>query len=220
MPIFLVLRATLWSVMIALCLATVYQAYGLIRPFWLIPGIINTALTLGLFFHKPTRNLFLGQYLRLGPARYFIPSAIILSLCLLAIYLSRLHGTVPTTKSSPWNPYLLATVFWIPIVEESIFRVLIGGYFRRYLGGLMIGSYFSAVTFALCHAMPKIADIMSFTIAVPIGTFFLGLACEALLIKSGSLWPPTVLHGTCNLTGILFLNFDSRWLHWLKPLYL
>jgi membrane protease YdiL (CAAX protease family) len=220
----LLLRLVLTSLFLAVALAEAYFASQRLvgnaaTPPWMISALVNTLLAfvvLGIW----KRNGHLKELLSIGRSLWpYLPSLVVLLGSLGLIAASRLlipdesRGGAAFEAGIPW-----AWVTWVPIIEELVFRVGIGQYMRR-VGGVFWGSWFSAVTFALVHASPTLAKLSVLEIGLPLGPFFLGLACEALFVRTGKLWPVVLLHVVCNATVPLFSLLDDRWLGWLSLLY-
>ncbi|MBF0441190.1 MAG: CPBP family intramembrane metalloprotease [Oligoflexales bacterium] len=116
------------------------------------------------------------------------------------------------------NVEAAAFIFWIPIIEEMVFRVAIGKVFRNY-GGDLLGGYFSALCFAFIHTMPTLGKVVSLNAGIPLGPMLLGLCCEIIYVKTGKIIPAIVFHGCCNATVPIFMLIDNRWLSFLSYLY-
>jgi membrane protease YdiL (CAAX protease family) len=110
-------------------------------------------------------------------------------------------------------------ITWVPLVEEIVFRVGIGNWFRRRTSPF-VGTYFAIVTFSLVHSLPTLENMTQFNISTPLGPLVLAMFCEALYILSGKVWPAIALHSACNATVVVFSLVDARWLDWLGLLYL
>lgn len=151
----------------------------------------------------------------LGARAFFPAMAIGLGAVLLALgsatYGGRVTSAVPAEQ--------IAWVLWIPIVEEWVYRVGAGYYFRSRLG-LMAGSYLSALVFSLMHSQPTLAHFASFQVGLPLGPLLLGAICEVIYMKSGKILPAILFHMICNATPAIFATIDIRWLSWLKVVYL
>lgn len=113
---------------------------------------------------------------------------------------------------------LLGTVIWVPIVEEALFRRYIGDFFRT-IGSTIWGSFFSVLIFSALHGTTITGAWNTWTFSLPPGPLLLGFLCEALLIKTGRLWPAIWLHAACNATAMIFLAVDDRWLQYLEFFY-
>lgn len=111
------------------------------------------------------------------------------------------------------------TLIAAPILEEIIFRVGFGSYFRKIAGNLL-GGYFSALLFSIMHSDPTFQRFLSGEAGVLLGPFLLGIICEYLFLKTGRLMPVVLFHMACNSTVVVFMLIDSRWLNWLRYLYI
>lgn len=107
----------------------------------------------------------------------------------------------------------------IPIAEELTFRLGLGAWFRQHFG-LWLGSYFSALLFAIVHSDSSLLGWLSGNTGVPLGPLFLGLCNELLYHYSGSIVAIVCLHSAANATPLVFSYLDQRWLEWLEVLYL
>lgn len=85
--------------------------------------------------------------------------------------------------------------FVAPVIEEIVFRGLIYGWLRARFG-LIVGLFVSALAFALAHGVPILIP------ALAVNGIILALAFE----RSGSLWPPIIIHGLFNtmMTVLLY----------------
>ncbi|HYX34641.1 MAG TPA: type II CAAX endopeptidase family protein [Oligoflexus sp.] len=178
-------------------------------PGWLTIALVHSGLALLIWRF--------GAGLRLTPRwgmLAFLPAAVILVGSVGASLLSRglIAGAPPMDGS--WDGRLLAFVVWIPIVEELVFRLGIGGLARHKLGDYW-GAYASALVFALAHGSGVWNEL-----STPIGPLILGLCCEWLYVASGRLTAAMALHAACNASGWIFAALDERWLSWLQALYL
>jgi len=84
-----------------------------------------------------------------------------------------------------------------PVAEEIIFRGLLYGWLRRFMG-LAPAAFLSAAVFGLVHGiLPVIA-----------AAFVVGLALAYIYERTGSLWAPTIVHATqnCIAMTIMFAN--------------
>src|SRR5690606_2634558 len=84
------------------------------------------------------------------------------------------------------HPEAFIFIVIVPLLEEIVFRLGFGEFFRRKAGDLW-GAYFSALLFALVHTLPTPANLFSLQIGLPLGPFLLGIINERLYIKSSSL---------------------------------
>jgi membrane protease YdiL (CAAX protease family) len=177
---------------------------------WLGTALINSAF--GLFVIINLLRIDRMEVLSRPPLWSWLPMLAILSGTLL------LGLATKGIDESPVSYPPLAWVFWVPIVEELVFRVGVGGAFRR-IGGVVWGSWFSALTFAWVHTHPSVTDLMELNVGLPLGPFLMGLISEFLYIKTQRIWPSIGFHGACNFSVFLFIMLDSKWLDRLEVLY-
>lgn len=190
---------------------------------WVGAAVVNTVLAAVVLLvrRRPQRRptLTAGAAARLGPPWWhaYLPAAAVLLLALAAVVVSRVF----VSGASYFQPSMqqIAWVLWIPFVEEIVFRLGTGAFFRR-LGGKIWGSYFSAVVFAVVHTRPTISRIIAMQVGVPLGPLLLGFCCEALFLRYGRLAPLVLFHAACNATVVIFMVGDGRWLDWLGFLYM
>jgi membrane protease YdiL (CAAX protease family) len=217
-PVAVISSAILVTVILGVGFA---EAYDLIEPMveksWVGAAMFHSFLTIGFFIWSRKKFNKVPLLESKGPILYYYPSLVILGLAAIAAFSTRMtYGIVHTRGIS--EQYFF-WILWVPIVEEIVFRGMIGEKFRASFGVLW-GTWFSALVFALVHAKPTIANLAALNVGVPIGPFLLGLAAEFLLIKSRSLWPAIALHAACNATPVIFKLIDHRWLKWLEVLYI
>jgi len=84
-----------------------------------------------------------------------------------------------------------------PLAEEIIFRGMLYGWLRRFMG-LLPAAFLSAAVFGLVHGMyPVIA-----------AAFVVGLALAYIYERTGSLWAPAIVHATqnCIAMSIMFAS--------------
>ncbi len=198
----------------AFSLSSLYlYAQGHVGGSWQPIACVNGALAIFIFLVSSQKKVFGWTDLKL---RYFYPSlAIVLGVVLLSL-LSRMVGGATTVKS---HPEIWAFIVLIPLVEEIVFRVGFGQFFRKYAGNVW-GAYFSALLFALVHTLPTPEKLLTLQIGLPLGPFLLGLCAEWIYIKSSRLLPIYAFHAVCNATVFIFQHIDARWLDWLGLFYI
>ncbi len=212
---------TLAVVVVAVSLGHLYQAIGKHSGLnsWQAAASLHTGLA-AIVLWLAARRGQLGALLARPAQRWaYIPAvAIAVGAALLAATSAIL---MPPSESAPHQSASIAVAFvvWIPLIEELVFRVGLGGVARAHLGNVW-GAWLSAVAFAIVHTAPTIPNLVAAKVGLPLGPFLLALACEALFIKTRRLWPIVLLHAACNGTVFIFSVLDSRWLHWLGLLYL
>lgn len=203
--------ALLLTIVIPIVLAYLYKAIP--EQTWLAAAVTNSALSLALltYYRRNLSAWFLTQH----DFRFYLPALAVMLFCLLAIFGASFYGSA-TRGAVATHHYLW--VSWIPIVEEIVFRLGIGGCLRR-LAGNFWGSYCSTLCFALAHTLPSWERLGAGAIGIPVGPLLLGAVCEFLLVRSKSIMPSIVFHAVCNASVPLFLYFDQRWLTWLSLLF-
>lgn len=82
---------------------------------------------------------------------------------------------------------LLLVGVLVPLIEEIIFRGLLFGWLRKHLP-FAAAAPIVALLFAVAHQVWVLVPVL----------FFMGLVLAAATERSGSLWPPIILHGTFN----------------------
>lgn len=86
-----------------------------------------------------------------------------------------------------------------PLGEEALFRGVLYGWLRRKWGPLA-GTIVSALLFGIPHWNPYWAAFAT----------VMGMVLAVVYEKSGSLWPPILLHMSYNCTGIVVLYASIR----------
>ncbi|MEZ4742383.1 MAG: CPBP family intramembrane glutamic endopeptidase [Bdellovibrionota bacterium] len=221
------------AIIIPVLLAELYTftAYYIKNP-WFSAAVINSVLSLLFVIYllvfsskavdyrqKPLRifqcQSAFNQLIR-KPYIAYSPAILVLVFILIGSFLTAQWGDAKRLDFGLRN---YAWVFWVPIIEEIVFRCCIGNFFRKN-AGIFWGSYFSVLVFALAHSMPTVSNILSLKIGVPLGPLFLALFCEIIYVGSGKLGPAITLHAVCNASVIIYSIIDARWLEWLGFLYL
>lgn len=128
--------------------------------------------------------------------------------------LSLAEGAPFVLQMPPWS-----FVLWVPWVEETFYRVGVGGIYQRYFPG-WLGIWFSSILFSLIHSPMSLGSIMSGSLSLPLGPFFLGILCGSAYQWTQNIWTPVAIHAVCNGTVMIFTWLDPRWLGWLQILYL
>ncbi len=201
------------SLTIAIPIVLAYLYNAILLQTWLAAAIANSALSLVLLAYY-RRNLSMWFFAR-HDFRFYIPSLVVLIFCVLAIFTASFYGS-PMRGMVAAHHYLWLS--WIPVVEEIVFRLGIGGWLRR-LAGNFWGSYCSALCFALAHTLPSWERISAGEVGVPVGPLLLGAICEFLFVRSKNIMPCIVFHAVCNASVPLFTYFDQRWFVWLSLLF-
>lgn len=218
------LRSTLFAILATLIFAVLFaETYGLLNQLvptpWIAAALIHTIFAAAFFLAVLSRPFPSYRSLFLLPSSlvWYLPALIILGGSLLIAFGTGVFSDEPQGKivfDKQW-----AWIFWIPLVEEIVFRGFLGEKFRKKFG-LIWGVWFAALLFALVHSNPTLERVMALDIGIPLGPFLLGIVAEILLIKSRSLWPCIAFHAACNATVFVFMYLDERWIKWLELLYI
>ena len=199
------------SVAMAVSLAEIYAFMTpTIGAGWAAAFFVHAAFSgVALSFPEKRRLLYPPA------AKFFVPALVIVAGTMALVAGGRLFGGATTR---PVGREQIAWILAVPLVEEYVFRAGIGDVLRR-MGGPLLGSWFSAIVFALVHGQPTFANVMALKVGLPLGPFLLALCCEGLYVKSGRLLPGVAFHAACNATVVIFAYGDARWLDWLGLLY-
>ncbi len=195
---------------------------ALVEEPWIAAATANTILALAVLVYlkfklpSPQVPKYIGVQLgRFSPLGY-LPALLVISFAVTASLVSRHFGT---PRSAGISFSQLAWITWIPVVEELVFRVGIGNFFRN-RWPFVLATYLAVLTFSLAHSLPTIDRILSLEISAPLGPLVLGIFCELIYVVSGKISHAIALHSACNATVVIFSILDARWLDWLGLLYL
>ena len=201
-------------------LSEAYQVVGSVVSSPIVAALLLNSLLAACFLvynRPPIPSLFNfcsefveSRWIYFGIGIYF------LCLCLVPMF-SSAFGSIPDRVFE--TPHFFVTIILVPIVEEVVFRLAIGGWIRAMWEGLG-GYYLSALFFGTIHATPTIGRIVEGQVGVVLGPFLLALICEWLYYKTKSLLAPILFHGMCNGSVLIFMYTDPRWLDWLSFLYI
>ena len=212
-----VILGLLAVVLLATALAELYQAArALIGAAWLAALAVNATfavivVALGRPSKREARSPSASKFfLVYGPALFIVVGAA-------ALGLATSGGTARSNVVIPGETW--AMIAAVPIVEEWLFRVGFGRWYRGACGP-WLGAYLGALTFAMVHSDATIGGWLSGRTGIVPGPLLLGIACELLYRYTGSVTAIILLHGACNATPTLFALTDPRWLDWLGFLYL
>lgn len=215
-------------------LAALFLAYNLFIPWtarwvpdpepWLAPAVAHSffaLLWLGLwglpvFASRECRPRKDPELDGLALWMHWIPGgAVFLALIAALFSLFNAEPSLPPLLS--WG--FLATVVWVPVVEEIVFRGILA---RQLLGNApaMVAILYSAVIFMAAHG--RLYEHGGF---LPVdfiqwGPLFLGLATGALVVHGRRLGPAIFLHMCCNATGYVLPWLDESIQEVLRWLYL
>jgi len=107
-----------------------------------------------------------------------------------------------------WRDVALFAIFSLIVAwtEEAFFRGLI---LQTLLpAGIRIAVIFSAILFGLPHLLNALGGLWDplFVIANTIAAFGIGITLAALVIRTGTIWPPVLIHALVNFTALLSLG--------------
>lgn len=198
------------------------EVYGWVSQFWdpiLAIALFHTPLAFSYLLVKdklpklaPEKSPFQNPLYSYGLSLGFLLGTIGLAL------VSRTLGA-PARVKPPDLASLALIVIWVPVVEEMVFRGLIGRLLAWQAPGLP-GTYLSALFFSWIHCQPTLAKLFEGQWSLAVGPFLLGLITHHLYMARQSLFPAILLHMVANATVFIFGALDPRWLSWLNILYL
>ena len=209
----------------ALCILLVvlseaYQLAGLLVSSPIVAALLLNSLLAAVFlvYKRPPIPSPFNFWAEFVESRriYFGIGVYFIGLCLVPIFSSG-FGAIPDRAFE--TPPFFVTIILVPIVEEVVFRLAIGGWIRAMWNGFG-GYYLSALFFGMIHATPTIGRIVEGQVGVILGPFLLALICEWLYYRTKSLLAPILFHGVCNGSVLIFMYTDPRWLDWLSFLYI
>lgn len=176
-----------------------------------------------LMFHSVLSFVILGlmpglrTYLRMTVATLFFLVPALLVLC--GSYILASVWPQPGPQMQDTLGFYVASILLVPIAEEVVFRGGISRVLERIGGEPNWSIYLSALVFSVAHSLPSIDNIIHLKIGAPLGPFLLGICCEYLTRRSGSLLPAIAFHCACNATVLIFNLLAPGWLQKLSLLY-
>ncbi|WP_159455453.1 CPBP family intramembrane glutamic endopeptidase [Pseudobacteriovorax antillogorgiicola] len=142
-----------------------------------------------------------------------------LSPALLAAIVAGLSGLNYNKSIAPSLHQLLISVFWVPLVEELMFRLGLTDLLKAKSPVLFAG-YGSGIIFALMHTGFSWRHLVNLEFGLPLGPLLLAWASSWLLWKTNRICFCVIFHASCNGTVAIFQYLDPRWLSWLNMLYI
>lgn len=121
----------------------------------------------------------------------------LISLLLAQFNITSVQAQTLAPAGYTWASAILTTLlagFFIPIVEEVFFRGVLYRWLRD-KWGVVVGVIVSGVVFGLVHLEP----------ATVVPVIVMGFVLAWTYEKSGSLWPPILIHMLNNLLGVIAL---------------
>jgi membrane protease YdiL (CAAX protease family) len=112
--------------------------------------------------------------------------------------------TAPTPSGTVAIFVILSIV--VALAEETFFRGLILQSLRP--AGVLAAVLVSSLLFALPHLLNSLGGIWDpvFTMVDTFAAFGIGIAFSALVLRTGTIWPPIVLHALINAIGLSVLG--------------
>jgi membrane protease YdiL (CAAX protease family) len=147
----------------------------------------------------------LGWWMKAGFTTFGRQRDIVLYLLPTVIALFSLTEGISVTG---WRDVALFASFSLIVAwtEEAFFRGLI---LQTLLpAGIRIAVILSAVLFGLPHLLNAIGGLWDplFVIANSVAAFGIGITLAALVIRTGTIWPPVLIHALVNFTALLSLG--------------
>ena len=93
-----------------------------------------------------------------------------------------------------WAFVALIVIIIVPIVEELLYRGVLLGFIAQVISPTK-AIWVSAIIFGIAH----------FDVANSVGTALLGLGLGYLRVRTGSIWPPIILHMSFNAVGFTIM---------------
>ena len=161
---------------------------------YLITGVGAVLLLSGLGWWEKAGFTTLGR--RQDILLYLLPVAI------------AMFSLTEGISASGWSEIVLFAVFSLIVAwtEEAFFRGLI---LQTLLpAGIRIAVILSAVLFGLPHLLNAFGGLWDplFVIANTVAAFGIGITLAALVIRTGTIWPPVLIHALVNFTALISLG--------------
>jgi membrane protease YdiL (CAAX protease family) len=127
---------------------------------------------------------------------YLLPAAM--------AFLPLFEETAPTLPGTVAIFVMLSIV--VALAEETFFRGLILQSLRP--AGPLVAVLLSSLLFALPHLLNSLGGIWDpvFTLVDTFAAFGIGIAFSALVLRTGTIWPPIVLHALINAIALSVLG--------------
>jgi len=186
-------------------------------PLWLLCASLNSLLAIAVLMQGRVweKTACAPKGYAAGSPRNYLPGTLVLLTLFLWV---RLYPTPHPPSAFSLTPLHLCAIFWIPFVEEIVFRRGISPCLRYYSGPFW-GSYLTVLLFAGLHGNPTWAHLRSGEFGMPLGPLLLGAVSEGLYRMTRSLGSSIWLHMACNATAVLLPYGDLESVRWLRWLY-
>ena len=127
---------------------------------------------------------------------YLLPAAV--------AFLPLFEVTTPTSSGTVAIFVILSLV--VALAEETFFRGLILQSLRP--AGVLPAVLVSSLLFALPHLLNSLGGMWDpvFTLVDTFAAFGIGIVFSALVLRTGTIWPPIVLHALINAIGFSVLG--------------
>jgi membrane protease YdiL (CAAX protease family) len=127
---------------------------------------------------------------------YLLPAAM--------AFLPLFEETAPTSQATVAILVTLSIV--VALAEETFFRGLILQSLRP--AGALVAVLLSSLLFALPHLLNALGGIWDpvFTLVDTFAAFGIGIVFAALVLRTGTIWPPIVLHALINAIALSSLG--------------
>ena len=182
-------------------------------------GVIITHVTLSLCLYLLSRGVRDALRWAGVPLIAWLPSVLVVAGAFILALSTAQQGPSYAFTGSKEVFYVIATLTWIPIFEEIVFRGGITPILHRFAGPFS-SMWFSALIFSVAHSHPTWARVVGLRVGFVFGPFLLGLCCDMIVRRWGKLWPAIAFHIACNATVYIFSTFNPSWLHKLGGLYM
>jgi membrane protease YdiL (CAAX protease family) len=148
---------------------------------------------------------YLGWWKKAGYASAGPLSAIPLYILPAGIAFLPLFEGIPATKSQTVLLFAVLSIS-VALAEETFFRGLILQ--ALVPAGMLRAVLLSSLLFGLPHLLNTIGGIWdpSFTIVDTFAAFGVGITFSALVIRTGTIWPPISLHALINFIALVSLG--------------
>lgn len=180
-------------------------AGGIFFVFSLSPLLMVTVTDLIIAIAGILLVLYLSWFRKAGFATLGMRSDFILYLLPVVIALLSLSEGIATSEASLVLLFVVSSLV-IALAEETFFRGLI---LQALLPvGVRKTVILSAVLFGLPHLLNAVGGVWDplFTLVDTFAAFGIGVAFAALLFRTGTIWPPIILHAFVNFTALLALG--------------